>query len=92
MTARPRAALAPLRRLLLGYLAEQPERTATIDQLRCFTRDHTIYREPHTPPALEELRARSEISTTPPKTRIGRHTRRAVSVTATTTTQYDLFG
>jgi hypothetical protein len=87
----PEPTLAPLRRLLLGYLAKQPQQTAKIDQLRTFTRNRTIYREPHTAPALDELRDRGEITTSPPQARIASHTRRAVRVTATTTEQYGLF-
>ena len=86
----PEPTLAPLRRLLLNYLVGQPDATATIDQLRTFTRDHTIYREPHTAPALDELRARREIITSPAQARILRHTRRTVQVTASTE-QHELF-
>lgn len=84
-------ALSPLRRLLLAELANNPDRTATIEQLRTFTREHTIYREAHTTPALEGLRARQEISTQPNQKIIRPHTPRAVRVTAPEAVQAGLF-
>jgi len=87
----PEPTLAPLRRLLLAHLAQQHEQTATIDQLRTFTLEHTIYRKPHTTAALDALLADSEITTAPAQRRIHTSVRRNVRVTATTGKQFDLF-
>ena len=54
-----RPSVAPLRRLLLDRLHAAPDRTATIEALRKFTAEHTLYRSKDTAPALDELLQRS---------------------------------
>lgn len=82
--------LGPLRRLLLAHLRDQPGRTATVDGLRAFTFQGTIFKKSHTAPALEGLRQRGQIDTDPGQPTIKPSTRATVRVTAHEE-QFDLF-
>ncbi|MGH4017872.1 MAG: three-Cys-motif partner protein TcmP [Pseudonocardiaceae bacterium] len=83
--------LGPLRRILHGHLSDLPARTATLNQLRQFTLEHTIFKATHTVPALEDLRARQQIETTPHQKRIHHQTGRTTRITARPAHD-DLFG
>jgi hypothetical protein len=88
----PEPNLAPLGRILLTRLAQLPDQTATIDALRSYSLEHTIYRRPHTAPAFDRLLARRQITATPPQANIRSSTRGTVRVTATGQQQLDPFG
>ncbi|MGH3615257.1 MAG: three-Cys-motif partner protein TcmP [Pseudonocardia sp.] len=84
--------LVPLREQLLAYLNSQPGHTATLEQLRAYANDHTIFKRSHVPPALELLRQRAAIATSPRQSQIRSQTSKNVAVTATGAEQDDLFG
>lgn len=48
---------APLRRLILRHLEDQPEQSATLAQLREFTLVNTVYKPAHVTDAVRHLRA-----------------------------------
>lgn len=85
------ADVAPLRRLLAAQLDTRPGRTATIDELREYTLEHTIFKTTHAAPALEQLRARQAITTDPNQKSIVSRTPGAVKVTSTGSEQGGLF-
>ncbi len=86
----PEPAVAPLRRLLLDHLCGRPARTATVAELRTFTREHTLYRHKDTAPALDDLLARSEVSTGGGHTRVHARTPGLTPITARSTEQFTL--
>jgi len=79
-----------LRRLLLDHLCGRPARTATVAELRTFTREHTLYRHKDTAPALDDLLARSEVSTGGGHTRVHARTPGLTPITARSTEQFTL--
>lgn len=83
--------LAPLRRILHDHLWRRPGRTATLKELRDFTLEQTIFKKAHAVPALEDLRARKHIETTPRQARIHHQTRATTRITANPLHD-DLFG
>lgn len=83
--------LAPLRELLLVHLATHPGRTASLEQLRDYANEHTIFKHSHVPPALEELRMRCAITTSPRQNHIRSQTSKTVMITMTGSEQDDLF-
>lgn len=86
----PEPTIAPLRRLLLDHLCGRPARTATLDEMRTFALEHTLYRRKDIAPALDDLLTRGEIHTNGGHTRVHARTPGPTLITATRTEQFTL--